>query len=116
MVEHVRDGSGTAELGTRLVETGAHLGERSVVVVGETVDDDHDVRRAEALVARGAVVLAGAASGFVDRLVDHVPGHLFLLGALHQTPQAQVGVEVSAAVLGADVDLLAVAGIQSRLV
>ena len=88
------------------------FGDRALVVVGQALDDDQRAAGTEPLVTHGLEVFASLAGGFLDRLVNHVAGDIFLLGFLNDEAQVRVGRRVGDAVLGRHVHLLAVFGIQ----
>ena len=115
VIEQVADAAGRAQLALGLGKAVTDIAEGAVGVVGQALDDDHAAAGAETLVTGHREVLATAAPGLVDGLLDHVGRHLVLARALQQAAQGQVGVRVGAARFAGDVDFPGVSAINPGL-
>jgi hypothetical protein len=115
MVEKPHDRAGGSHLRAGFGEAIADIGNRPHVVVGQAVDDNHAATGAEAFVASGDEVFAAHALGLLDRLFNDVARHLVALRFFDQTAQGRIGVWVRDPVLGQNVQLLAVLGVDLRL-
>ena len=85
-----------------------------VIVIRQTIDDDHRAARTKTFVAGGREVLAASAAGFLNRLFNDVGRNLIAFGFLNQASQSRIGIGVRDAILGNDVQLLAILGVQLR--
>ena len=85
VIEHVGHGALGADLALGLGERHAHITKGAVGVVGETLDNRHAAARAIALVTRRGKIFAATALCLVDGFLDHMTGHLILLGPVDQT-------------------------------
>jgi hypothetical protein len=115
VVEVAGHGAGLLHLGVGLCEAVADFGDRAVVVVGQAIDDDHRVARAEPFVAGRDEIFAAYAFGFFDGFFDNVRGDLILFGSIDHRPQDGIGIRVGDAVFGGNVQLLAILGIDLGL-
>ncbi|MBG9885129.1 hypothetical protein ABE10_00720, partial [Bacillus toyonensis] len=106
--EVVRDAARVSERSAVPAECGAHLGRRSILVVGEALDEQRHPVRAVALVHDRGVLdrLAADAGSALDRTVDVVLRDRGLLRLEDGVEERRVALQVGAAELRRDLDVL----------
>ena len=115
MIKRQNNGPIRRQFGTCLTETIADVGDGSRTVVGQAIHDDQRTPGTKPLVTRGLEVIAPSARCLLDRLVDHVAGHVVALCFFDEAEQRRISVWVGHSVLGRHVQLSTVFGKELRL-
>ncbi|TPW09271.1 MAG: Uncharacterized protein FD127_4187 [Acidimicrobiaceae bacterium] len=98
--------SGFGQRSAQLREDVAHIGARSIAVVGEHVDEQPDTARRIPFVGDRLVGAGGPLTGTaLDRPVDQVVVHLRCLRLQHHRAQRRVGARIATAVAGRHFEL-----------
>ena len=111
VIEQPRNGARITEFRTGLVKAISDVGDRAIVVVGQTINDDQATARPEAFVTRGCKIFSADAFGLVNRFFNNVRRHLIFFGFFNHHSQRRIGFRVGNAVFGNHVKLLPVFGI-----
>ena len=111
VIEHVTHRALCADLAFGFGEGHTHIAKGTVRVVRQAFDQRHAAARAIAFIACRGIILAAAALGFLDGLVDHMAGHLVFFRAVNQAAQRQIRRGIQAARLRADIDFPAITAV-----